>query len=226
MREIDGFDSNLQEATAVMVIKDIHAKAKIKSTWKEWMELERTARRPDRATKPSFKAKEERFVKEVFDMPFNITRADYATVLKEDSGIIDWKEDLLHLDNQLKREQIGSCDSWDFKQKKRDKNKLEAKLKAIRGQAKRATGPGMDEIEDDYDDDNDVEDEDRSDQDFQAKSLLHKKRVDIMGPISLYADRLGLSMRQRCTVAASVVGCPEIFFKCKAGGTVDGHNKP
>ena len=46
MREIDGFDSNLQEATAVMVIKDIHAKAKIKSTWKEWVELERTARRP------------------------------------------------------------------------------------------------------------------------------------------------------------------------------------
>ena len=84
----------------------------------------------------------------------------------------------------------------------------------------------MDEIEDDYDNDNDVEDEDRSEQDFQARSGFNKKRVDIMGPISLYADRLGLSMRQRCTVAASVVGCPEIFFKCKAGGTVDGHNKP
>ena len=203
-RVIEGYDTNLKEATKVMVIKDIHAKAKIKSTWKQWMELERTARRPDRANKPSFIAKEESFVREVLDMPFNITRADYATVLKEDSGIIDWKEDLLHLENQLKREQIGSCDSLDFKQKKRDKNKLEAKLKAMRGQARRVTGPGMDEIED-VDDNLDMEedDQDETDKDFQAKPI-GKKRVDVMGPISVTADRLGLTMRQRCTIAASV----------------------
>ena len=143
-RVIDGFETNLNEATNVMVIKDIHAKANIKSTWKQWMELERTARRPDRANKPSFMAKEESFVREVLDMPFNITRVDYATVLKEDSGIIDWREDLLHLENKLKREQMGSCDSLDFKQKKSDENKLKAKLKAMRGQARRVTGPGMD----------------------------------------------------------------------------------
>ena len=49
-----------------------------------------------------------------------------------------------------------------------------------------------------------MEDEDRSDQDFQTKPRFNKKRVDIRGPISVTADRLGLSMRQRCTMAASV----------------------
>lgn len=205
MRVIDGYDTNLQEATKVMVIMDLNAKAKIKSTWKQWLELERTARRPDREGKSSFQAKQESFVREVLDMPFNIARADYATVLKEDSGIIDWKEDLLHLENQLKREQIGSCDSLDFKQKKRDHNKLKIKLKSIRGQARKVSGPGMDQIEEDdiVDTLEGVEDKDKNDIDFQVKSVA-KKKVDIMGPISATADRLGLTVRQRCTIAASV----------------------
>ena len=90
-RVIDGYDLDLQESTSVMIIKDVHAKGKIKSTWKQWLELERTSRRPDRASKASFLAKQESFVNEVLDMPFNITRVDYATVLKEKSGIIDWR---------------------------------------------------------------------------------------------------------------------------------------
>ena len=46
-RVIDGYDPDLRESTSVMIIKDVHAKGKIKSTWKQWLELERTSRRPD-----------------------------------------------------------------------------------------------------------------------------------------------------------------------------------
>ena len=38
---------------------------------------------------------------------------------------------------------------------------------------------------------------------FQVK-LQHKKKLDVMGPISATVDRLGLTVRQRCTIAASV----------------------
>ena len=101
-----------------MIIKDFHAKAKITLLWKQWKELERVSRRPERASKASFQVKQEKFLMEVLDMPFSIARADFADILKEDSGITDWKEDVAHLENQLKREQIGCCDSLDFKQKK------------------------------------------------------------------------------------------------------------
>ena len=62
------------------------------------------------------------------DMPFNILGREYESVLKHDSGIKDWKEDLANLHNQLQREQAGTCAGQDFKQKKRDKRKLNEKL--------------------------------------------------------------------------------------------------
>mgnify|MGYP007114569289 CR=1 FL=1 len=39
----------------------------------------------------------------------------------------DWKEDLQHLHNQLLRDQIGTCDTRDFKQKSRDNRKVREK---------------------------------------------------------------------------------------------------
>ena len=40
--------------------------------------------------------------------------------------------------------------------------------------------------------------------------LLEKKKIDIMGPISVTADRLHLSVRQSCTNAASVANTPSL----------------
>ena len=139
-------------------------------------------------------------------MPFNIACSEYISVLKNDSGITDWREDVLHLENQLQRDQIGTCDSLDMKQKKKDNNKLETKLKAIRGEEakKVVTGPLMDQIEG-VDDEDEVEDNDQGDKDFEVRKRCRKrKKVDVMGPITATADRLGLSVRQRVTMAASV----------------------
>ena len=204
MRVVFGYDSDLQEDTKKMIIEDIQAKYKITSIWKQWMELERTSRRPDRASKPSFRMKLESFEAEVLDMPFNIAREDFATILKDDSGITDWKEDAQHLHNQLQREQPGTCDSLDMKQKKKDDKKVVAKMKA-EAEAQKVTGEDMDEIEDV--DEDEVED-DSDDSDFEAKKPRNwrkdKKKVDIMGPVAPTADRLGLSVRERCMMAASV----------------------
>ena len=109
MRVILGFDSDLQEKTKKMIIEDQYACTKIISIWKQLMELERTSRRPDRATKASFLKKVENIESEVLDMPFNLARQDFEMILKNDSGITDWKEDAQHLQNQLQRDQVGPC---------------------------------------------------------------------------------------------------------------------
>ena len=161
------------------------------------------------AAKASFLTRQDKFITEVLDMPFNIACSEYVSVLKDDSGITDWREDVLHLEKQHQRDQIGNFDSLDMKQKKKDNNKLETKLKTIRvEEAKKVvTGPLIDQIEvvDDEDNEDEVENNDQGDKDFEVRKRCRKRRkVDVMGPITATADRLGLSVRQRVTRAASV----------------------
>ena len=211
MRVVLGFDSDLQEKTRKMIIDDQYACTKIINIWKQWMELERTSRRPDRATKASFLKKVESFESEVLDMPFNLARQDFEMILKNDSGITDWKEDLQHLQNQLQRDQVGTCDRLDFKQKKRDNRKVVEKMRA---EAKKVTGTGMDDVEEDEVIEDAVDDVvEEEDGDF----VLSKKRVkdqrnklDVMGPVTATADRLGLSVRDRCMMAASVANVLDV----------------
>ena len=100
LRVIMGYDTDMEE-TKKIISNDKNIKKKILKVWKEWKEMERTSKREDRCQTPGFKKKEEKFVNDVVDMPFNILRRDYEAVLKNDSGIKDWKEDLAHLHNQL-----------------------------------------------------------------------------------------------------------------------------
>ena len=53
------------------------------------------------------------------DTPFNIPKTNGEEILKK-AGIKDWEEDLQHLRNQLLPSQVGACDGFDFRQKKRD----------------------------------------------------------------------------------------------------------
>ena len=45
-----------------MIITDGNAEGNIISAWKSWKEMEKISRRPDRASKDSFKKKEVNFV--------------------------------------------------------------------------------------------------------------------------------------------------------------------
>ena len=207
-RVIMGFDTAMQEETKKMVAEDRNIVRNILKIWKEWRELERTSRREDRCHTPGFKRKEEKFEREVLDMPFSILVRDYESILK-DSGIKDWKEDLVHLHNQLQREQVGSCAAKDFRQKKRDDRKVyeklleEAKIREIN-----VATPGQASGEDEDVEVMDVGDED---DDFCVKARRQSThKVDVMGPITATADRLGLSVRQRCVMAAAVANTLEV----------------
>ena len=74
-------------------------------------------------------------------------------------------------------------------------------------EAKKNPNVDMDAIEPVDDDDNDMElDEgDRRDKDFDFREKKKRtKKLDVMGPVSATADRLGLSVRARAVMAASV----------------------
>ena len=134
-------------------------------------------------------------------MPFNIANRNYESVLKSESGITDWNEDLKHLHNQLQKEQIGACKGLDIKQKKGDNKKVKEKFAGVGS----AADSDMDEIEE-VDDDEDIDIENRQDEDFNVKDKRNRaaKKLYIMGPVTVTADRLGLSMTQKTMMAASV----------------------
>ena len=147
-RMILGVDMN--EEVKKMIVDDKHIKVKITGVWKEWKELDRISKREDRANKVEFLNMKEKFVNEVLEMPLNILRVNYEEILKNESGIKDCREDLMHLHYQLQREQVGCCDSRDYKQRKRDSRVAADKLSLER--LREVVGPNMDQIEGDDDD--------------------------------------------------------------------------
>ena len=105
----------------------------------------------------------------------------------------------------MEKKQVGTCDRADFKQRKKDNREARTKLSQEQDDqqsAPMAVGVGVDDIEevDDYEDVLDLDD--RMDQDFTFRE--NKVQKDIMGPVTATADRLGLSIRQRCLFSASV----------------------
>ena len=205
MRLVIGYDSITKEHNKKFISDDKYIKTMILDLWNKWMGLKKTSLRPDRASKPSFKRKEEDFVNMELDMPFNILCRNYEDNMRLEAGIKDWREDLQHLHNQLDREQVGTCGGYDAKQKKRDNRKHKELLVSVNG-----AGSEMDEIEEDEDLDQ-AEDEygmdDVRDGDYLEKERKQRpvKKINVMGPVSATADRLGLSVRQRCMMSASVV---------------------
>ena len=118
------FENDKVDESRKIISTDKYICEKIVSLHNEYNKLEQTSRRPDRAKTSAFLNKVDKFVNNVLDMPFNITRKDFEKVLKEKSGIRDWKEDIEHLQRQMEKDQASSCDSLDLKQKKKDVRKL------------------------------------------------------------------------------------------------------
>ena len=205
MRLIFGFDEFSQMQNKKIISEDKYIKTKIIDLWKNWKELRRTSLRPDRASKSAFLKKQENFANNMLDMPFSIVCREYEENMKSEAGITDWKEDLQHLHNQLQREQVGSCAGFDDKQKKKDNRKL----KGLLGSGG-TSDSDMEDIEEvDYGEEEEDHEMDDCDDDEDYTVKLSRKepvnKLNVMGPASATADRLGLSVRQRCMFAASVV---------------------
>ena len=120
------------------------------------------------------------------------------------SGIMDWQEDLLHLQNQLTVEQPGSALGVDQRQAKRDRRKLRESIVAeqlrkeeverkLLSKTVVSVDEGDDEIEDELNDEN-----------FEAP-VKKSKRLNVMGPMSTTADRLNVSCRKMAMLGSAAV---------------------
>jgi hypothetical protein len=110
-----------EDETMKLVIKTCKIEKKIIELYTEWKELEKTSKRKDRCIKDSFKTKEQNLL-ERLDLPMDISKRNCEDILKK-AKIIEWKDDLKHLRQQLSKEQVGCAMGYDMKQEARDRAK-------------------------------------------------------------------------------------------------------
>ena len=144
IRVIDGkeFDDEVvtenEAAEKQMIVRPWKIQEKILAALKEYKLVEYESRRIKK--RQNFGTKEANLL-ELLDTPLDIMKVGVwrsmvvggvkqkvwlpsgEEILKK-SGILSWEEDLLHLRNQLSKEQPGCCDSFDLRQKKRDERSM------------------------------------------------------------------------------------------------------
>ena len=81
---------------------DNKIETKIMKLFEVWHKLELESRRKDLSKRKNFDQKEKVFLEDTLNTPMNIAKKDSETILKN-SGILNWKEDFLHLQNQLEK---------------------------------------------------------------------------------------------------------------------------
>jgi len=96
-------DKGEDECMKLIIMTDKIEK-KISDLYHEWKELEKSSKRKDRCMKDSFKEKENNFL-EKLKLPMDITKNNPEEILRK-SKIIEWKDDLIHLRQQLSNEQM------------------------------------------------------------------------------------------------------------------------
>ena len=215
-----GIEENGDEKRKI-IKQDRFIDDKIRSVWKNWSKLETESRRPER--RPFYFKKAEEELQNVLKKPFDISKVAAENIIKE-SGIKDWREEIQHLRNQLSEDQVGCPGSADKKQENRDARKVEELLseeqslekeaaeKAELAERKKTEKTERIRARDGEDEDID----NNNDGDFVGRSKKKKKKIDIMGQITLTADRVNVSYQARAMIAAATVNA--------IGGNIDETN--
>ena len=214
-----------------MIISDRKIVAKLESLFKVWRELERMSRRSDRQHLYMKRADEFR---EQLQNPFNILKHNGEQILCQ-SGIKLWEEELTHLRNQMDPKQVGCCDGYDQRQKKKEEREIREKASrdaAIEKSKNEAAA--RKEVEMEARKEALVEEHTgapvcsstkvSSDEDFRGPKKRTQK-IDVMGKVSRTADALGLSMRQRAAMTASVLNSVDINLNETNVSVMSAHKK-
>ena len=189
-----------------IIKSDRHVAEKVVSMYNQWRNLEGQSRRPDRALKLNFMEKQQKFCLDI-DLPFDIRKLEAETIIQQ-SETMDWREEVEYLRNQMTREQAGCVGSFDTRQKKRDDRILKEEIsKEAKAAETESLKRKLMKNKADYDKENKEEtlDENDNDNNFEIKTAKKgKKKIDVMGKISLTCDALNISIRDRTVISASV----------------------
>ena len=166
-----------------------------------WKALEQDSRRPKRNTTNNFLERVSAFKNEV-EKPLNILLKDWKDKIKT-SGIKDFNQDIVHVENQMKEDQIGGLGPLDQKQLKRDRRhdqeiaRKEAKAKKIAAEKDAVPQEVISDEEEIIDNNND--------QDFACPKSLRPKRIkiNVMQHVSEPGLARGISVRDQTVMAAA-----------------------
>ena len=216
-QQVDEEDLNKKK----IIIREKHIKQKILDLHTRYKKVEGEAKR--KVKRGNFKTVEEELKKDL-EIPLDITKQGIWRTIKVDgiservwlpsgkeilarSGILNWKEDLDHLTNQLTVEQPGCVERLDLRQAKRDSRKLREFMAEERQNEEAANirKPQLENMEDESDDGEGEIDEVDLNDNFKGGEISKKKKVDIMGPVSMVADRLNLSCMEMAMTSAATV---------------------
>ena len=128
--------SRLVDQESNILIRDRKIVDRITDFYKRWKALKQDSERKERATTQNFVNKVSAFKDEV-NKPMNVLVKDWRENLKK-AGIKDFKQDIQHVENQMKEEQIGSLGSIDTHQIKKDKRKDKETASKEKAEAKSA----------------------------------------------------------------------------------------
>jgi hypothetical protein len=120
------------DRSSIMIKRDNNIVKDILAIFQQWKYLEQLSRRPDR--KEDLMKREAEF-RSKLDQPFNMLKKEGELILCQ-SGINLWEEELTHLRNQLDPRQVGSCDGYDRRQRKKEERAIKSKLDAEKAAAK------------------------------------------------------------------------------------------
>ena len=206
-RLVEGKELGIEEIeneSRKIIKQDRFIDDKIKGIWKDWRMLEVDSRRPSRSSAAAFIKKQAEF-EEQLKKPFNISKVGAEDIIKE-SGIKDWKEETQHLRNQLSEQQLGCPGSHDMIQKHRDDRKIEEFVRA-ESKEQKSEEEGEDLLErkrTEIDRNETVAQDNPGDEDY-FEQRKKKKKIDVMGKISLTSDRVNVSYQARTMIAASTI---------------------
>ena len=178
-----------------ILVSDTAILKKLSELASEWKQLEKIERRTDR--KQLFEKKLKTF-QEQMSHPFNISKVN-ANEIIDRSKIIEKEAEKIHLKNQLSQDQPGTIAGVDKKQQKK-----ELRIQKSQESYERRWSEALEnnnETPEVYEDHNELEPEvdDDEDEDNYERSRLRKRKINIMGPISLSAD--GRGIRDRTVLA-------------------------
>ena len=115
---------NIVDERLKIIKSDQHVAGKVVELYEKWRSLGGGGRRPDRAMKSNFLGKQEQLCL-YLDLPLDIRKLKAENIIQH-SGIMDWREEIKYLRNQMTRDQIGCLGSQDTWQKKRDEWRMMA----------------------------------------------------------------------------------------------------
>ena len=197
-----GNNGVLIEGEKRIVISHKNIMDKIVKLYNRWKDLERESR-TDRMSSRKYQQKVEEF-KEELEKPFDIRNQRWLERLTT-SGIKEYQSDIQHLENQMKRVQVGCISSIDSRQWKRDERKRKQEEAAARKKEKEEKKSRETECLD-SDSEEDTTEVNCNDPVFvpQLKESEKKRKVDVMGPSATCGMGRGISVRDRTAYAAEV----------------------